>query len=55
VNPVLYRSAQAFHDIVIGNNDIDGTLKEYNTAPGWDPCTGMGSPIGSRILQVLTA
>ena len=54
-NPLLYQSAKAFRDITVGSNDIDGTLKVYKTASGWDPCTGMGSPDGAKILAALTA
>ncbi len=37
-----------FHDITTGNN---GT---FSAKPGWDPCTGLGSPIGSAIASALT-
>ena len=37
-----------FHDITNGNN---GT---FSAAPGWDACTGWGSPIGSVIASALT-
>jgi kumamolisin len=51
LNPLLYSpSVEAtFHDIVSGNND------GYKAAPGWDPCTGLGSPDGSKLLAALTA
>ena len=49
VNPLLYSaSGQAtFHDVTSGNND------GYSAGPGWDPCTGWGTPDGSRLLQAL--
>ncbi len=37
-----------FHDITTGNN---GT---FSAGPGWDACTGLGSPIGSAIASALT-
>ena len=55
-NPLIYGSlanTAAFHDITQGNNDIDGALHKYSAAPGWNACTGMGSPNGAQILQAL--
>jgi kumamolisin len=49
INPLLYKSASTatdFNDITSGNNGA------YSAAPGWDACTGLGSPIG---IQVATA
>jgi len=49
VHPSLYAAAAraAFRDIVRGNND------GYSAGPGWDPCTGWGSPIGTALLTML--
>ncbi len=47
VNPVLYKNTAAFTDIVSGNNN------GYEAGPGWDPVTGLGSPIGTSILAAL--
>ena len=46
LNPLLYvqPAAATFHDITSGNND------GYNSGTGWDPCTGQGSPDGSKLL-----
>jgi kumamolisin len=44
----LAQAGNAFHDITNGNN---GT---FSAKPGWDACTGMGSPIGSAITSALT-
>lgn len=49
VNPLLY-SAKAevtFHDITSGNNG------DYSAGPGWDACTGLGTPDGSALLTAL--
>ncbi|HEY0758025.1 MAG TPA: S53 family peptidase [Acidisarcina sp.] len=57
VNSLIYglpASANAFHDITSGNNDIDGNLGVYSAVPGWDACTGLGSPNGSVLLAELT-
>jgi kumamolisin len=49
LNPALYRAPAdaACHDITSGNNG------GYSAAPGWDPCTGWGSPDGTRLLAAL--
>jgi kumamolisin len=53
LNPVLYQHASlfmenaAFHDITTGDNGA------YQAAPGWDACTGFGSPDGSALLKTL--
>ena len=49
VNPLLYStSAEAtFHDITSGNNE------HYSAGPGWDACTGLGSPDGAALLSAL--
>jgi kumamolisin len=50
-NPTLYQQiaveAGTFRDITSGNNG------SYKAGPGWDACTGWGSPIGTAILQAL--
>jgi kumamolisin len=57
LNPVLYglaSTANAFHDVVNGNNDIFGTLRgKYAAGPGWDPCTGLGTPNGTNLSAAL--
>ena len=53
VNPVLYAlTAPAFNDITSGNNDDSG-LGGYDASPGWDACTGLGSPDGTALLNAL--
>ena len=53
LNPDLYeniaRSAGTFRDITSGNNGA------YQAGPGWDPCTGWGSPNGTAIQQNLAS
>lgn len=48
VNPALYAAPTAFHDITQGNNG------SFSAGPGWDACTGMGSPIGTAVATVLS-
>jgi kumamolisin len=49
VNPQLYTatSEATFHDITEGNNGA------YSAGPGWDACTGLGSPNGSALSSAL--
>jgi kumamolisin len=48
ISPSLYtQDAGDFRDITAGNNGA------YSAAPGWDPCTGLGSPLGAQLLQAL--
>jgi kumamolisin len=50
INPLLYAApttAQAFHDITVGNNGA------FQARAGWDGCTGLGTPNGQKILEVL--
>ena len=50
VHAALYQlSEAAFRDITQGNN---GT---YQAGPGWDACTGLGSPNGQALLSALSA
>ncbi|HEY2561706.1 MAG TPA: S53 family peptidase [Caldimonas sp.] len=52
LNPLLYGSLMgrgAFRDVVSGGNG------SYAARPGWDACTGWGSPIGSKLLAGLGA
>ncbi len=37
-----------FHDITNGDNG------KFSAKPGWDPCTGLGTPFGSAIASALT-
>jgi kumamolisin len=49
--PQIYtaKGAAAFHDIVLGNNGA------FSAGPGWDACTGLGSPIGTKLIALLGA
>jgi kumamolisin len=48
-NPVLYGKAAAgvLRDITRGNNGA------YSARPGWDACTGLGTPNGQALLKVI--
>ena len=47
VNPSLYGDEADFHDITQGNNGA------FSAGPGWDACTGLGSPNGQEIAEAL--
>ncbi len=50
LNPLIYgilHARGALNDIVAGNNGA------YAAGPGWDACTGMGSPNGTKLLATL--
>jgi kumamolisin len=49
INPTLYSSTGAFRDITSGNNGA------FSAGPGWDACTGLGSPRGAQVIQALGA
>jgi kumamolisin len=52
VNKFMYANPGAFHDVTQGNNAGPG-LVGYSATPGWDACTGLGSPNGIRLLQAV--
>ena len=52
IAPDLYTNSDAFTDITLGDNGI-GTNTGYAATTGWDPATGLGSPIGAKLAQRL--
>ena len=55
LNPFLYANAAAgvVHDVTSGTNAITNTVQGYNAGPGWDACSGLGTPDGTAILNKL--
>ncbi|MGF6775477.1 S53 family peptidase [Paraburkholderia sp. GAS334] len=47
VNPKLYQAHGACNDITQGNNG------SFSAGPGWDACTGLGSPNGQKVAAAL--
>jgi subtilase family serine protease len=45
--------ASALHDETVGNNFVQEIHTGYNTAPNWDPVTGLGSPNAAALLPLL--
>jgi kumamolisin len=55
LNPFLYANVGhgVVHDVTSGTNAIKGTIKGYRAGPGWNACTGLGTPDGTAILNKL--
>lgn len=59
INPTLYeigRSAfypSAFHDVVTGNNTNAASPTNFFATPGYDLCSGWGTPGGSNLINAL--
>jgi kumamolisin len=55
LNPTLYANATAgvVHDVTAGTNAIANTVKGYSAGPGWDACSGLGTPDGTALLGKL--
>jgi kumamolisin len=54
IQPAIYaaKAAAAFNDITSGTN-YSGTPTGFKAAPGWDACTGLGSPIGTKLITTV--
>ena len=56
-NALLYSTIgpnKVLNDITQGNNDTDGLLNgQFAAGPGWDACTGWGTPDGQKLLAAL--
>ena len=49
IQPAIYaaKAASAFNDITVGNNPA------FSAGPGWDACSGLGSPIAGKLIPLL--
>ena len=49
IQPAIYaaKSKSAFRDTIEGNNG------SFSAGPGWDACTGLGSPIAPRVIAAI--
>lgn len=60
VNPTLYKHPEIMKDIVKGHNgfcldrnkSLFGPEYGYNCTEGWDPVTGLGTPVYPELLKV---
>ena len=59
MNPFIYANPNAFTDITTGDNKHGrgGQAYEYGwqCAPGWDPVTGLGTPVFPNLLKAAMA
>lgn len=55
LNPFLYANVGkgVVRDVTIGSNAIGGVPLSYSAGPGWDACTGLGTPDGMAMLKAL--
>lgn len=59
VNPAIYNLgsstnyAACFHDITTGSNTWPGSPNLYYAVPGYDLCTGWGTPAGANLINAL--
>lgn len=62
VNPTLYSHPEMFRDVTVGNQDKGGPFSDrapsacgndgFSAVKGWDPVTGMGTPMYAEMLKV---
>ncbi|HEV2208066.1 MAG TPA: protease pro-enzyme activation domain-containing protein [Verrucomicrobiae bacterium] len=59
LNPALYAIGKgpqyglAFHDIIVGNNTNSVSTNQFFAVPGYDLCTGWGTPAGTNLINIL--
>ncbi len=59
INPAVCALAKSssyplyFHDVTVGNNFWPGSPTNFSAVPGYDLCTGWGTPTGSNIINAL--
>ena len=59
INPAIYSIAKSsqysatFHDIITGNNTNADNPTNYYAVPGYDLCTGWGTPTGEALIDAL--
>jgi tripeptidyl-peptidase-1 len=59
LNPWLYANADAFTSIDIGSDKFgrgggEALAFGYNCTKGWDPATGLGTPLFEKLLAAAT-
>ncbi len=60
LNPTLYALAKTpfyancFHDVTNSDNTWSGSPTNFFAVPGYDLCTGLGTPAGTNLINALT-
>ena len=60
INPAIYSIGNSssytnnFHDVITGNNTNSASPTNFFAAPGYDLCTGWGTPKGQSLINALT-
>ena len=60
INPAIYslgtnnNYTACFHDITTGSNTWPGSPNLYYAVPGYDLCTGWGTPAGTNLINALS-
>ena len=61
INPAVYALGQStnyancFHDVTVGNNTNANNPTLYYACPGYDLCTGWGTPAGANLIKALVS
>ena len=59
INPAVYALGKTtaltanFHDITIGNNESPTSPTKFVAVPGYDLCTGWGTPLGTNLIYTI--
>lgn len=62
INPLVYGMGKGsnalsysnlFHDIATGNNESSASPNRFLAVPGYDLCTGWGTPMGSNLVMAM--
>jgi uncharacterized repeat protein (TIGR03803 family) len=62
INPAVYAIGKGsnflgypslFHDIATGNNENASSPGKFSAYPGYDLCTGWGTPLGSNLISAI--
>jgi subtilase family serine protease len=59
INPAIYAIATSssyaadFHDVITGNNFSPNSPSQFSAVPGFDLCTGLGTPNGINLINAL--
>lgn len=61
INPTIYTISKGssyasdFHDVTTGNNTSPTSPVNFFAVPGYDLCTGLGTPTGINLINALTS